>query len=202
MKNKTEIRYWLKGEEVDLDILATEPSKIPQKGEIINFGHRWNYELANRVYSDLDEKQKETFFPKEETLLNGEYIVTQVTRYITVDYARTKIPDIFPGTIGMKSSTSVNFIAEIPVSFYIEVFEVFIEPFKNSELTESPIAKVRNLLGPITQHFTMLEMQEEYKNYDEDVKKAMEKLMQENIKLCITSMEKLTRIIKDDKNWE
>lgn len=130
MKDKTEIRYWLKNGEEEISILATNTTKVPEVGEVINFDHNWDEERAGRIYSDLSEQHKKTFFPKQEKLIAGDFIITSVKRYIKLDYIKTKVTEAFEGAIAVSNSTSIC-VPEIPVSYTRESFEVFIQPLKN-----------------------------------------------------------------------
>lgn len=131
-KNKTEISYWLKSEGGEESILSTETSKVPEKGEVISFDHHWDEERANRAYSHLNDEQKKIFFPKSEKLIEGDYVVVSVKRYIKNDYIKTKISKAFEGVSGFSNSTGGTFIndSDIPVSYIRECFEVFIKPVK------------------------------------------------------------------------
>ncbi len=204
VKNKTEISYWLKLEDGEESILSTETSKVPEKGEVISFDHHWDEERANHIYEHLSEEHKKTFFPAPEKLLSGDYLVVSVKRYIKVDYIKTKISEVFKGVtgfIGQPNSTSLFPINEpvIPVSYNRECFEVMLEPVKEVGV-ETPISRVRNLLGPIVTYFEILKVQGE-RHFDEDIQKGLNKISDENLAVCYNIMEELTKVVKDDKNW-
>ena len=197
MKNKTEIRYWLIDGEEETDIVGIPTSKVPEVGEVINFGHHWDEDRANRVYEHLDDAHKKAFFPKKEKLITGEYVVVSVNRYITIDYVKTKVSEVFEGVKSFSNSTNYQ-IVEIPTLNTIEVFEVFIEKFKHSELTETPIAKVRNLLGSLFGTFDMISLIAE----NPDKEKEILELLKGHIEDAKEPMTRLREIIGDDKNWK
>lgn len=197
MKNKTEIRYWLKDGDNEIDILATETSRVPEVGEVISFGHHWNEERANRAYSHLDDSLKKTFFPKPETLLDDDYVVVSVKRYISVDYVRTKVSEVFSGALGFSNSTSMV-VPDVPIANNKEQFEVFIKPFQHSELTETPIAKVRNLLSPVLGSIKMIELIKQNPGREQEIIE----LLKSSLDVANENIEKLLKIVKDDKNWK
>lgn len=201
-KDKTEISYWLKSEGGEESILSTETSKVPEKGDIIGFDHNWDGERANRTYEHLNEEQKKAFFPKSKKLIEGDYVVTSVKRYIKNYYIKTKISAVFEGVSVFSNSTGGTFIndSEVPISYIRECFEVFIEPIKEVEVA-TPISIVRNLFGPIATHFQLIKEKDNEIFFDQDIKAGLDKIRAENLAVCLEVIEELTKIVKDDKNW-
>lgn len=202
MKDKTNITYWLQlpGEEnegLEIYIMSTEMSKVPSAGEVINFDTRFEKEWAESVFSHLSEQQKKSFFPREESQIKGDFVVVSVKRYIKVKYYSEEASRVFSNiSIGSNGTSMIS--PKIPVSYNIECFEVFVQPFRNTELTETPIARVRNLLGPL---FGIIDMLNLIAEHPEKEKELLE-LFKGNIKSTKESIMKLREIIGNDENWK
>jgi hypothetical protein len=84
------------------------------------------------------------------------------------------------------------------VGYELETFEVYIQSFRNTELTETPIAKVRNLLSPILSSFQMLELIKAHP----DKEKQIIELIVGQLDVANESIVKLRELIGDSKLWK
>jgi hypothetical protein len=71
---------------------------------------------------------------------------------------------------------------------------------------ETPIARVRNLLSPVVNYFTMVRMIKERRDSEEypDARttQQLERLLAQELENCHAVIEQLLPIIKNDKNWD
>ena len=98
------------------------------------------------------------------------------------------------------SNVTAGVGTRIPVSYEVENFEVYVQPFQHSELTETPIAKLRNLLGPMYGYFQMLEIVNGMDESD-DKKAEMHVLLNKAAKQSSETMDKILELVRDQKIW-
>jgi len=196
MKDKTEIRYWLRepGEEgVETHIMRTMTYKVPEVGEVIHFDTVADKGWLERSFNHLPDYQKVAFFPKQEIQIEGDFVVVSVKRYLKEKYSSAEFHSVFQSEL-----TGRHKGPEIPTGNVIEEFEVFIQPFQHSELTETPIAKVRNLLSPILGSFKIIELIKQNPGREKEIIE----LLVGGLDVANESIEKLLKIVRDDKNWK
>lgn len=202
MKSKTEVTYWLKipGDEsgMETDVLKTITSKVPEVGEIIHIDTTSDL-FGESIYNKLPDMPKENvdmFLPKKEQRVKGDFVVHSVKRWIKVYYGSQELE----GLSAQLSTLSTKTVTKVPCGYEVENFEVFIQPFQHSELTETPIAKLRNLLGPMAGYFQMLEIVNEMGEND-DKKAEMHVLLNKAAKQSSDTMDKILELVKDQKIW-
>lgn len=196
MENKTEITYWLSpaGEKnPTVMLLSTITSKVPEVGEVIGFDTRFDRVWGEGMFRHLSEEQMEIMFPKEDTQILGKFLVVNSQRFIREDWYACESDKLF------NTSTAVNLKGpKLPVSRSIETFEITIEPFRETELTETPIAKLRNLMGPIFSAMDMVNLISEHP----DKEKELMELLRTGIETNRHFLDKAREFIRDDKNWK
>lgn len=202
MESKTEIRYWLRlpGSESgsEIEILKTMTYKVPEVGEVINFNTKIDREDLFNQHPHLDKEQLRKFLRKEDEEIKGDFVVESVKRWFEVRHTN-QAPLNLP--LGLVSDSTTKYYNRYPSEYSIESFEVYIQPFKHSELTETPIAKLRNLLGPMAGYFQMLELLEEMEENDE--KKAdLHKLLNQAAKQSSQTMDKILELVRNQKIWK
>ncbi len=196
MEDKTEISYWFKESEeskVEILIMRTMTSKVPDVGEIIHINTIVDEDWLNNSFNHLPDFQKKAFFPLKEKQIKGKFVVKSVNRYIKTEYFSKEFHSVFHS-----QSTGVVKGPEIPAECIHETFEVFIEPFKHSDLTESPIAKVRNLLGSVFGAFDILNTIKA----NPDKEQELMELFKSSLETANESIPKLRELLKDNKNWK
>lgn len=204
MINKTKITYWLQlpGEDsgMETELLSTFTSKVPESGEVINIETKFDLEWAEQRFKSLSTHDKQIFFPKLDKQVKGDFVVVTVKRFLEVRYHPAPISKVFAGIGSTFNSTSVSMMEdrEIPVGEEYETFEVFVQPFKHSELTETPIAKLRNLLGPMFGTFDLLNLVKEHP----DKEKELRDMFFKNLETANETMPKIRELIGNDKNWK
>jgi len=200
MQDKSTITYWLRqpGEDSGeaIDILKTITTKVPEVGEVVNINTNIESGWLKSRFSHLSENQLKALIRSEDSQLKGDFVVVDVKRWLKARHVPMSANEVFEiDTIGSSSPSGIS--PEIPVEVITEDFEVFVEPFRHTELTETPIAKVRNLLGSLFGTFDMLSLIAEYP----DKKDGLLELFKGHIEGTKESMEKLREIIGNDKNW-
>ena len=200
MQDKSTITYWLRqpGEDsgTETDILVSEVNKVPEIGERLRINTFLDMNDLSREFSHLSEKQIKSLVRKDESQIRGEFVVVDVKRWLKIKHESRKASDIFQ--IDVLGSNGTSMISpEIPSEYTIENFEVYIEPFRHTELTETPIAKVRNSLGSIFGMIDMLSLIGEHP----DKEKELLELFKDSIKDTKESMARLRELIGNDKNW-
>jgi hypothetical protein len=156
MQDSTEITYWLSkpGEATaEVQIISTITSKVPSKGEVINLETLIDTEWAERVFTENALK----ILPQKESCVNGDFVVVDVKRFIR--------RSVYKGDWTDKGAI----LKDIPLSKNYETFEVIIEPFRHTELTETPIAKLRNVLTPIFGVVEMLKLTQEFPDKEKEL---------------------------------
>lgn len=201
MKDKSTISYWLvqPGEELDtaVDILTTPTQKVPEVGEVIHINTKVDKESLQRQFSHLNEETFRKFIPIQEKQVKNDFVVYDVKRWIKTVYYSEDSNKLFYQN---SSNVTAGIGTQIPVSYEVENFEVYVQPFRHTELTETPIAKLRNLLGPMAGYFQMLEIVNEMDEGDE--KKAdMHALLNKAAKQSSETMEQILELVKDQKIW-
>ena len=203
MTNKTKITYWLQipGEDSGMktELLSTFTSKVPESGEVINIETKFDLEWAEYRFRNLSAHDKQIFFPKLNTQVKGDFVVVTVKRFLEVRYHPAPISKVFSGIGSTFNSTSISTMEdrEIPVGEEYETFEVYVQPFKHSELTETPIAKLRNLLGPMFSTFDLLNLAKEHPDKETELRE----MFFDSLKVANETMPKIRELIGNDKNW-
>lgn len=192
--DKAEITYWLRLPDEDISLLTTQVSKVPEVGEVLHINSAIEMGFMKMKFSHLSDKQMNSLLPQENQRVKDDFVVVDVKRYLKTRYVGAKASELF----AIESTSTSAQEAEIPVQYIIETFEVFVEPFKESELTESPIARVRNLLSPIVGSFDILNA---IKKNPEKEKELME-LFRSCLETASDSIPALLEIVRDDKNWK
>lgn len=201
MQDKSTITYWLvqpgedKGE--PMQVLKTKTIKTPQVGEVINIDTQLEKGWLKSRFNHLSENQLKALVRSEESQLKDDFVVVDVKRWIKTRHVPMSANEVFEiDTIGSSSPSGIS--PEIPVEVVNEDFEVYIEPFRHTELTEKPIAKVRNLLGSLFGTFDMVSLIAEHP----DKQKELLELFKGHIADTKQSIDRLREIIGDDKNWK
>ena len=201
MKDKSTISYWLvlPGEDLGtaIDILSTPTQKVPEVGEVIHINTKVDKESLQREFSHLNEENFRRFMPIQEKQVKNNFVVCDVKRWIkTVYYSEDSNKLFFQDS----SNVTAGVGTRIPVSYEVENFEVYVQPFQHSELTETPIAKLRNLLGPMYGYFQMLEIVNGMDESD-DKKAEMHVLLNKAAKQSSETMDKILELVRDQKIW-
>jgi len=204
MSNKSTIRYWLRepGEDsgAEIEILSTVTIKVPEVGEVVNINTTIESSWLKSRFSYLSEKQLKALVRSEDSQLRGDFVVVDVKRWLKTRHIPMSSKDVFEiDTIGSSDISGRG--PEIPVEVITEEFEVYIEPFRHTELTETPIAKLRNLLGPMSGYFQMLEIINEMDENDEN-KAGMYELLSQSAKQSSDTMDKILELVKNQKIWK
>lgn len=179
-----------------IQIMRTNTVKVPTVGEVIHFDTRVDIKSMTLQFGHIEESRLKKMITPEEAQVCGDFVVVDVKRWLETKY--------YPGDVSefMRSSISPSVTAgpntKFPMSYDVEEFEVFIEPFRHTELTERPIAKVRNLLGSVFGTMDMLKLLNEHP----DKEKELLELMKDNIEVASEAMIKLREIIGNDSNWK
>lgn len=197
MENRTYITYWLSppGEcNEEIEIFSTVTSKVPTVGEVINFNTQIDMEMLKYKFDGLGSDWNK-FLPSEDKQIKGDFLVVSVKRWLKT-YVKSRHTIEWMDDDGNKcSSKCYN-----PMAVPDENFEVFVEPFRHTELTETSIAKLRNMMGPIYGYFQLLKAFNEMKGSDSH-KSAARVLLEDTEKQAIDSIEDVVNFIKDEKNW-
>lgn len=202
MNDKSTISYWLvlpgEDESTAIDILTTPTKKVPEIGEVININTKVDKESLSLQFSHLNEESIRRFIPAKEKQVKNDFVVYDVKRWIkTVYYSEDSNKIFYPEASNSTSSAGTR----IPMSYEVENFEVYVHPFQHSELTETPIAKLRNLLGPMSGYFQMLEIINEMDEND-DKKAEMHVLLNNVAKQSSETMDKILELVKDQNIWK
>lgn len=196
MQNKTQITYWLSpaGENnPTVQIISTITSKVPEVGEVIGFDTRFDRVWAEANFKHLSERQMDMMFPKDETQILGKFLVVNSQRFIKELWFSAEASEVF----GIEPISDFN-KTKIPVSRSIETFEITIEPFRETELTETSIARLRNLLGPVFNAMDMIQLISEHP----DKEKELMEILRAGAETNRHFLEKARNFIRDDKNWK
>lgn len=186
MKN-TEITYWLSpaGEcKAEILVMTTVTSKVPEIGEVIHFNTKFDFNDLALQYSGLGENWSK-LLPLGETQIQGEFLVVNTKRWLKNDIQMSCLKTNKNTYYGPKASP-------------VECFEVIIEPFKETTLTEAPIAKLRNSLSPV---FGVVDLMTAIIEHPDKEKELLELLKGslETARECISNSRELLR---NDKNWK
>lgn len=202
MKDKSTISYWLvlPGEDLGtaIDILTTPTQKVPEVGEVIHINTKIDKESLQREFSHLNEETFRKFMPTQEKQVKNNFVVYDVKRWIKTVYYSEDSNKLFHHE---SSSVTAGVGTRVPMSYEVENFEVYVHPFQHSELTETPIAKLRNLLGPMYGYFQMLEVVNGMDESD-DKKAEMHVLLNKAAKQSSETMDKIIELVKDQKIWK
>jgi hypothetical protein len=196
--DKTKIRYWLRGigEERGLEkhIMTTGTAKVPEVGEVINLNTTFERYPILREYDDiLGEENIIKMLRKPEDEVKGDFVVVEVKRWIKIFHGPQQRNSYLDCEGNKTSFWSVG-----PCEYFNEDFEVFIEPFRHTELTETPIAKLRNQLTPILGAIDMLELITEFPEKE----KELIDLFKSSLPTLQVSIEKVRELVKNSKNWK
>jgi len=201
MQDKSTITYHLvfPGEDREnaIDILSTITVKAPEVGEVLHINTTLEKTWLQSRFSHLSEKQLKALTRSEDSQVRNDFVVVDVKRWLKTRHIPMTSDKVFEIDV-LKSSGTSGISPEIPVEVVTEHFEVFIEPFRHTELTEKPIAKVRNLLGSLFGTFDMISLIAEHP----DKEKELLELFKGHIADTKGSIEKLREIIGNDKNWK
>lgn len=185
MQDSTEITYWLSkaGEATaDVQITSTITSKVPSIGEIIHLETLIEKDWANFVFTENALK----LLPQEDSCVKGEFVVVDVKRFIR--------RDVYKGNQVLKNAI----LTDVPLCKNYETFEVVIEPFRHTELTETPIAKLRNVLTPVFGVVEMLMLTQAFPDKEKELLELFRVSLQNEVGPCL---ERAKELLKNSKNW-
>lgn len=197
MSEKSTISYWLKkpGEEGgEIKFLTFETSDVPKVGEVVNINTKINREDLLIQYRHLDGELLRNFLRKDEEQVKGDFVVVHVKRWLSISHADRNTRDL---PIGLQNSTTSYYVS-YPAEQLRENFEVFVEPFRHTELTETPIAKLRNKMSPIYGYMQVLKSIR-----DKDITvEEMGDLFKELQNQAIDSIEDIVDFIRNKEIWK
>lgn len=197
MSEKSTISYWLKkpGEEGgEIKILTFETSDVPKVGEVVNINTKINREDLLIQYRHLDGELLRNFLRKDEEQVKGDFVVVHVKRWLSISHVDSTTRDL---PIGLQNSTTSYYVS-YPAEQLRENFEVFVEPFRHTELTETPIAKVRNLFGGLVGQLDLLNLIGEYPDKEKDLLE----IFKSNISNTQESINRLRELLNNSDNWK
>lgn len=198
MNDKSTIRYWLRepGEEdAGINLFTTNTTKVPEKGEVININSLIDKIWIESRFAHLSEKQLKALLPSEEKQVRGNYVVVDVKRWLKTSHH----PYAASGSdFAFVSENSTVTSTVIPVESVKEDFEVFIEPFRHTELTETPIAKLRNALTPV---FGIADLVTAMIEHPEKEKELID-LLKGSLGVTRECIDKSRELLRNDKNWK
>jgi len=197
MQDKSTITYWLRqpGEEDGgINLLTTNTIKVPEKGEVINIETLIDKTWIETRFAHLSEKQLNALLPSEDKRVRGDYVVAEVKRWLKTSHYPYRVSGSDFALV-QENTTSTSTV--IPVESVKEVFEVFIEPFRHTELTESPIAKLRNSLTPVFGIVDLVTAMIEHP----DKEKELIDLLKGSLGVTRECIDKSRDLLKNDKNW-
>ncbi len=128
MKSKSEITYWLldwTGVEGNRQLLVTDAISVPEEGEVLSIKTKVDLDDMKTRYRHLENSRLTALFPNENDMVYGDFMVKKVKRYLETKYFSGNTNDLLG-----PSTTPTIFPLEIPILYYIETFEVFVEPVK------------------------------------------------------------------------
>lgn len=199
MSDKSKITYLLReagSEDTDgINILTTGCTKVPEVGEVININTKIDREELLIRFREVTGESLQDWLRKDEAQIKGDFVVVSVKRWFNVSHSPST-PYSLPSTL-KSSNTSVNY-RSFPVEHTIENFEVMVEPFRHTELTETPIAKLRNKMSPIYGYFQLLKA---IRDKEIDFEAAGE-LFTKLERQAIDSVDDVVDFIKDKKIWK
>lgn len=200
MNDKSTIRYWLRqpGEDSDsaVQLISTQTVSVPKVGEIFSIDTKFDKTWLEIRFQHLSEKQRKALTRDEESQVRGDFVVVDVKRWIKTQLVPVPADEAF----GIENNSTSAQRPDVPIEIVREEFEVYIEPFRHTELTETSIAKLRNKMGSIYGYFQALKAFHEAKASDMH-KDAMKVLLKDMEKQAIENIEDVVAFIKDDKNW-
>ena len=125
MKDKSEISYVIEaaGDLEEISLLTTDAIKVPEVGEVIHINTKFDFDELKMRHSDLTEEQISNFLPSEEKRVKGNFVVTDVKRWLDIRYTKDNVEYFSIGTIATLAK-------EVPTQRIIETFEVYIKPVK------------------------------------------------------------------------
>lgn len=186
MQDSTEITYWLSkaGEATaDVQIISTITSKVPSIGEVFHLETLFDKDWAKFAFTEQALK----ILPQEESCVKGDFVVVDVKRWIRREVYRGNWTD--KGVI----------LKDIPLCKNYETFEVIIEPFRHTELTETPIAKLRNALTPVFGAVEMLMLTQAFPDKEKELLELFRESLQNEVG---PYLEKAKELLKNNKNWK
>lgn len=197
MKNKSEITYWLvqPGEDLGtaIDITRTMTTKVPEVGEVINLNTSVDYESLYRRFIHLTPEQINGFICPKDSQVKGDFVVYSVKRWIkTASYAG-KLSEAFPS---YQNTSDIE--PDVPLSYEKETFEVYIQPFRNTELTETSITKLRNKMSPVYGYLQVVKAIKDKEIDSEELGELFNKLQNQ----AVDSIEDVVDFMRDEKNWK
>lgn len=200
MNDKSTIRYWLRtpGEEGgEINLLSTSAINVPKVGEIINIKTTVDKQWLEIRFRHLSDKQRNALTRDESEQVKDDFVVVDVKRWIKTQLVPVEANDAF----GIENNGTSAKSPEIPMEIVIEEFEVYIEPFRHTELTETPIAKLRNKMGSIYGYFQALKAIRDAKA-TESHKEAMKVLVKSMEEQAFEDIEDIVDFIKDENIWK
>lgn len=191
--NKPEINYWLSpaGDcSANIKIMSTEAIQVPKIGEVIDINTTIDFKELEKQYSNLGSGWAR-LLPAEH--INGNFLVVDVKRILKIYISSCNSTEWSDGQGNRCVSTSY-----IPAALSIESFEVIVEPFRETDLTETPIAKLRNSLSPI---FGMVDLLNIIQQFPEKEKEMLE-LLRGNLDIAKKCIEESRKLLSDNTKWK
>lgn len=199
MSGKSTITYSLREigseEPVAIPILTTECTKVPEVGEVIGIDTKIDRESLIIKYKDIKGESLQKWLRSDESQIQGNFVVVDVKRWFEV-FHKPSTPSHLP--IGLESSTTATNYRSFPEEYTVETFVVYIEPFRHTELTETPIAKLRNKMSPLYGYLQVVKAMRD-KEIDSE---QMGELFKEMQNQAIDSIEEIVEFMRNDKIWK
>lgn len=199
MSDKSKITYLLReagSEDTDgINILTTGCTKVPEVGEVININTKIDREELLIRFREVTGESLQDWLRKDEAQIKGDFVVINVKRWFSI-YHKTVIPRTLPE--GLQSNSTSKYYIGFPEEYTVENFEVMLEPFRHTELTETPIAKLRNKMSPIYGYFQLLKAVRDKEIDFEAAGELFTKLERQ----AIDSVDDVVDFIKDKKIWK
>lgn len=199
MSDKTKITYSLREpgseEPVAIHILTTECTKVPEVGDVIGIDTKIDRERLIIQYKDIKGESLQKWLRQDNAQVQGDFVVVDVKRWFEVFHKRVAPTDL---PAGLESNSTSRHYQFFPEEYIVETFEVFIEPFRHTELTETPIAKLRNKINPMYGYFQILKALKD-KEVDVETLGDLFKELQDG---AIASMDDVLELIRNDKIWK
>jgi len=199
MSDKSKISYWLKEPGDDsppaVHLLTTECTKVPEVGEVIGIDTKIDREHLIIKHSEINGESLQKFLRSEDKQVDGDFVIVHVKRWFKV-FHKTVNPKELP--LGLQSNSTSIFYNRFPEEYTVENFEVFIEPFRHTELTETPIAKLRNKMSPIYGYMQVLKAIRDKEIKVTEMGELFEKLQNQ----AIDSVDDIVDFIKNKDIWK
>lgn len=199
MSDKSTITYWLRqpGEDSGpaVNILTTNCTKVPQVGEVIGIDTKIDREKLLIKYKGVTGESLQKWLRSDEKQIDGDFVVVHVKRWFKV-YHKNSAPTTLPS--GLVSSNDSKHYIKYPEEYTVENFEVFVEPFRHTELTETPIAKLRNKMSPIYGYMQILKAIRDKEIEVKEMGELFEKLQNQ----AIDSVDDIVYFIKNKDIWK